>query len=84
MKPNKHEKKIDTNRVVEYLERAFATALFKAGDRLGTRDNTKGSVLYQYQVDFCYLVDEIQRGPVYNASKAIQEANQLIEQLDGE
>jgi hypothetical protein len=84
MKPNRGEKKIDINRVVEYLNRAFANAVYKAGENLGTRDNSKGSVLYDYQVEFSYLIDSIQRDPSYSAPKMIQDANTLIEQLENE
>lgn len=83
MKPNKTEKRIDTERVVEYLNRAFANALYKAGEKIG-RDNSKGTALYGYQVDFCYLIDSIQRDAAYIVPKKIQEANALIEQLESE
>jgi hypothetical protein len=84
MKPNKPEKRIDTDRVVEYLNRAFANAMHKAGAKLGDKDNSKGTVLYDYQVEFCYLIDSIQRDPSYIVPKKIQEANDLIARLEQE
>jgi len=81
MKPNRGEKKIDTDRVVEYLNRAFANALYKAG---GKMSEPKGSVFYDYQVDFCYLINSIQCDPAYSTPKTIQEANALIEKLENE
>ena len=78
------DKKADTDRVVEYLNRSFAYTLQKASDRLGTRDNSKGTLLYQYQVDFCYLINSIERDPGYIGNKNIQEANALIERLEKE
>ncbi len=46
------------------------------------KDNTKGSRLYPFQVDFCYLIDEIMRGPTYIIPKRIQATNALITRLE--
>lgn len=84
MRPNtKGDRKIDTERVVEYLNRSFARALKEYTDKHG-RDNQKGTTVYQYEVDFCYLIDSIQRDPGYSVPKTIQEANELIEKLEKE
>lgn len=83
MKPNR-DKKIDTDRVVEYLNRAFSNAMYKASDKLGRGVPSKGSKLYDYQVDFCYLINSIQRDPGYILPKKIQEANDLITELEAE
>lgn len=85
MKPNdKQEKKIDVDRVVEYLRRAFAAAQEKFVEKRDGYKNGKGTTLYQYQVDFCYLIDEIQRGPTFSVPKVIQDANDLIARLEQE
>jgi hypothetical protein len=76
----KNQKAIDVEQVVNYLNRSFATAVQKAGPVLGSK-NTKGTDLYTYQVDFTYLVDEIQRGPVYIVPKLIADANELIDRI---
>lgn len=80
----KNDTRFDTARSVEFLRHAFSHALHEASERLGSRDNSKGSVLYDYQVEFCYLIDEIERGPEFNAKKVIMKANDLIEQLENE
>lgn len=77
------EKKINVEQVVSYLSHTFARSVQKMAPVIGTR-NTKGSKLYEYQVEFCYLIDEIQRGPTYILPKIIQDANQLILNLERE
>lgn len=74
--------RIDTDQVVAYLNRTFSKALSLASRRLKSRDNSKGSPLYEYQVDFCYLIDDIQRGASYIVPKKITEANELISKLE--
>ena len=37
-----------------------------------------------YQVKFCYLINDIERGPRYIATKSIQRANALIADLEAE
>ena len=81
--PRPEERKIDTNQVVEYLSRAFARAMQKASHQIGNR-NHKGTTLYMYQTEFCYTIDEIQRGPEYILPKVIQDANQMILALERE
>lgn len=44
-------------------------------------DNSKGSKLYNQQVDFAYMIHEITAGPTYIASKVIGEANKYVDQL---
>ena len=75
------EKKINTEQVVAYLSHAFTKASQKIQQSIGNR-NHKGTNLYRYQVEFCYMVDEIQRGPSYILPKIIQDANQLIADLE--
>ena len=75
------DKKINIDQVVHYLNRAFFNAQQKAKNKVGV-DNSKGTVLYQYQVDFCYLINSIQRDPAHVAVKQIQEANNLIAELE--
>lgn len=84
MKPNSRpEKKIDTERVIEYLNRAFLGALTKYREKYGW-DNSKGSTIYEYQVDYCYLIRSIKREPSYIIPKKIQLANELIAELEQE
>lgn len=48
---------------VENLGRAFRRSI------KDIRDQQK---LQEIQVDFCYLIDDIQRGPIYDADSAIE------------
>lgn len=77
------KKRINTDQVVSYLNHAFAKAQQKAFPALGSK-NQKGTVLYDYQCDFCHLINDIERGPLYIVPKLITEANELIERLANE
>lgn len=81
--PRQEERKINTEQVVSYLSHAFMRAMQKAGPAIGSR-NHKGTCLYRYQTEFCYMLDEIQRGPEYILPKVIQDANSLIVSLERE
>jgi hypothetical protein len=80
MKTNREYKKkvVNTDQTIRFLNHAFGKAQAKAIGGSGYK-NTKGTQLYDYQVDFCYLIDDIQRGSKYIAPKKISEANNLIE-----
>lgn len=85
------QQRINVDNVVRYLNRAFIeakqTAIRKIGNK-ALRTELKGKInttaLYDYEVRFCYLIDDIQRGPRYIAPKKIQEANELIAKLANE
>lgn len=88
---DRSERKINTDQVVNYLNHAFSRAASKASSKLGNRalrtvvDGTvETTALYDYQVEFCYLVDTIQRGATYIVPKVIQDANDLIARLEQE
>lgn len=66
-------KAIDSSRVVRHLNANFKAAIQKLGKK-----NEKGTKLYTLQVEFAYMIDEIQRGPVYLMPKVISDANDLI------
>ena len=80
------KKEINTAEVVKYLTRSFNRAI--SSSTLSNRTartnatNTTHSPLYLAQVDFCYIIDNIQRGPAYIAPKFIQDANQLIAEVE--
>lgn len=74
---------INTDSVVSYLNVAFSKAAQRAVSKIGFK-NLKGTKLHAYQVEFCYLIDEIQRGPTYNVARVITEANRLITSLSDE
>ena len=81
---NSERQTIDIERVVGYLSHSFANATKPLGSK-AVRTVEKGRVtttaLYDYQVNFCYLIDAMQRGPVYIAPKMIQRVNDLIEEV---
>ncbi len=87
---NRRERKqIDVHQVLDYLNRAFD----KASEPFGPRSKAVrkgpgkkpgppvGSALYEHQIEFCYLIDDIERGPKYMRPKAIQFANDLINSM---
>jgi len=84
------ENEINIEDVVKYLNRAFNKAIYKNSHIIGKQAirtrNIQGkwetTPLYDYQVDFAYLINEIQRAPIYNARKAIHKANYLIREIE--
>lgn len=81
-KENRDTKKIDVNQVVGYLSHSFANT---AEEIFGPRTRAvKGTELYGYQTNFCYLIDEIQRGPRYMLPKVISSVNDLIAKMKEE
>lgn len=66
---------------ISFLNRSFREASEEYRARAGSNSNVRGSVLYDYQVEFSYLIDNIQRGPVFFAIQHIAEANELIGKL---
>jgi hypothetical protein len=81
--PRPEERKINTEQVISYLSHAFVRAAQKASQQISNR-NHKGTCLYRYQVEFCYMLDDIKRGPEYILPKVIQDANSLIMSLERE
>jgi len=87
------EREVNLDDVIKYLSRAFSKAAQKAASRIGTKairtyDKRAGhfttTTLYDYQVEYCYLMDNIKRGPRYISTKSIQRANELIAELEQE
>ena len=88
-----YRKRIDVEKVTSYLNLAFTKAAIAAYDKIGNKairtvnKKTKKvttTPLYDYQVEFMYLIDNIMRGPQYIVPKAIQKANELIAALEAE
>lgn len=81
------EKEIDVKKVVDYLSHSFSAAT-KGMGRAYRMKNEKGvfetTATYDLQVEFCYLVDNIQRGPKCLLPKVIAEANDLIKKINEE
>lgn len=70
-------KSINVDQVVSYLNHTFAKVADEVFGALRTKA-VKGTTLYRFQVDHCYLIDEIQRGPTYMLPKVISNANDNI------
>ncbi len=66
----------------QILKGTFSGIVYKIDKNRGL--TIEVTCLHQYQVVFCFLVDEIQRGPEYILPKVIQDANQLIVALERE
>ncbi len=85
-------REINVDDVVKYLSRAFLKASIKSAGTIGNkaiRTKTRSgdfetTPMYEYQVDFCHLIDQIQRGPNYMCTKNIYLANNLIARLEAE
>lgn len=87
------EREVNLDDVVKYLSRAFSKAAAKATKVIGNKafrvyDKRKGvfttTTLYDYQVEYCYLMNDIRRAPRYISTKSIQRANELIAELEQE
>lgn len=66
---------------VSFLNRSFRETADEFKQRTGLTSNIRGSVLNWYQTEFAYLIDKIQRGPIFFAIQNIAEANDLIGKL---
>ena len=63
--------------IVDFLNHAFRQATQGMGKATRSKDGVKNN-LYQLQVDFSYMIDEIMRGPTYIVPKVVTDANALI------
>lgn len=85
----REHKEIDINRVIDHLNRAFEKTAEPFGPRSKAVRNSnprrpgppEGSKLYEYQIEFCYLINSIQRGPRYIRTKVIQTANNFLDNM---
>lgn len=78
-------KDIDIEQVTGYLNRAFSDATTHFNESAVKDPDTKqASRLYRYQVNFSYLINEIQNGPIYIVPMRIQECNDLIKNAENE
>lgn len=69
------------NRSVSVLNRTFREASDEFKVRTGITSNVRGTVLNEYQTEFAYIIDKIQRGPIFFAVQHIAEANELIKRF---
>lgn len=73
------EKPLDIDQIVAHLNFSFA----KATRSLGFK-NTRGTLLYELQTDFMWILHEITNGPISNVPKYVAEANVLISYIENE
>lgn len=66
---------------VRYLSSQFAKATAGMGKAIKATKNAPATELYTLQVNFAYLIDEIQRGPKYFAPKVISECNEFLDAI---
>ena len=62
------------------LKESMAHAVWQAKTTIGF-DNSRGTTLYDYQVDFCYLINSIERDSKFIAYKQIPKVRELISNL---
>lgn len=75
----------DVSQSVDYLSRAFARArkdyMDVTNERPWRDKSGKKSTIMKYEEDFCYLINEIQKGSVYLVAKNVAAANELINEV---
>lgn len=82
-KDKRDVKSINIEQVVSYLNHTFAKVSDEVFGPLRAKA-VKGTTLYKYQLDHCYLIDDIQRGPTYMLPKVISAANDNIAAMKNE
>lgn len=74
-KPKITQEQVDKS--VTYLTTAFNKATRHMGNK-----NVKGTELYDAQVEFAWLLHDIACGPRYIFPKLVEQANQIISDLE--
>lgn len=77
---------------VKYLNHSFAVALQKAGTKGAGAVRSRNADLsikeadptYFLTVEYAYLIDEVQRGPLCTVQKHITEINEMIGEINEE
>lgn len=65
---------------VAALKESMNRANWQAMTTLGF-DNSRGTRLYEYQVEYCYMIDSIERDSRFVAGKLIPKVRELISNL---
>ena len=66
---------IDVERVVKYLTYKFSAV------NEGVTDNSRGTPAYNRQVEFTYILNDIQKAPSYSVGKHITRANTFLAEI---
>lgn len=79
------EKEINIDQVCGYLNHVFGKKTQGLGKAARNVDGNKVTTtkLYDLQVEFSYLLDEIQRGPKCLVTHNIAKANELLDKIEG-
>lgn len=81
MQHSTHERKdgkpANLEQTISYLRNAFVNATRPLGFK-----NHKGTKLYEYQVEFSWIMREITDGAWYLISDYVKEANELISKIE--
>lgn len=80
----KEKPEINTDQVIRYLNHAFASATQGIGKATRTMVKRKvvTTLLYDLQVKFAYMINDIGNGPKYLIPKVIAEANEFIREIN--
>lgn len=62
---------------IDHSVKQLSSAFYKATRGSGEKA-VRGTTLFQLQVEFCYMLDGIKRGPAYIAPKLISSCNDFI------
>lgn len=73
-------KELDVKQIVSFLNHAFREATQGMGKAIRSENGDK-TVLYDLQVDFSYMLDNIQRGPKYIVPKVVTDCNAFIAKI---
>ena len=65
---------------VASLKQAFDRTIWKAMTTFGF-DNSKGTTVYDFQVEYCWLMNSIERDSPFVAKKQIPRVRLLIDEL---
>jgi len=65
------------NQTIAFLKYAFERATRSLGYK-----NHKGTKIYTYQCEFMWILHEITNGPLFSVPHFIQEANNLIKEIE--
>lgn len=67
-----------TPQLIAQASDSFSAACSRLSSVVGSRANNKGTELYDYQVEFAYLMREITDGPIYIAPKYLTKIDELV------
>jgi len=73
------DRRSSNDQTVSFLKHSFAMATRPLGFK-----NHKGTKLYDYQVDFSWIMHEITNGIPHSVPEYVKQANQLIAKIEEE